>query len=103
VGKSGDQGPSEQRSGGGDARATGARERVTLSESVENLADLAEKRLKKGDFTPKLLVFPTRFLGNFVDGKRVMCTLHQNRGTFFHFFHSGIFEACERLHEGASR
>jgi len=52
---------------------------------VENLADLAEKGLKKGDFTPKLLVFPVRFLGNFVDGKRVMCTLHQNRGTFFHF------------------
>ena len=71
-----------------------------MSESVENLADLAEKGLKKGDFTPKLLVFPTRFFGDFADGKGVMCTLHQNRGTFFHF---GVFEACERLHEGASR
>ena len=56
-----------------------------MSESVENLADLAEKGLKKDDFTSKLLVFPTRFLGNFVDGKRVMRTLHQNRGAFFHF------------------
>jgi len=67
---------------------------------VENLADLAENELKKGDFTPKLLVFPTRFLGNFVDGKGIMFTLHQNRGTFFHFC---VFEACEWWHEGASR
>ena len=83
--RAGTKGPSAQRSAGGEARATGARERETVSESVENLADLAENELKKGDFTPKLLVFPTRFLGNFVDGKWVMFTLHQNRGTFFHF------------------
>ena len=65
MGKSSNQGPSEQRSAGGEARATGARERETVSESVENLADLAENGLKKGDFTPKLLVFPTRFFGKF--------------------------------------
>ena len=33
---------------------------------------MAEKGLKKGDFTPKLLAFSIRFLGNSVDGKGVM-------------------------------
>jgi hypothetical protein len=44
----------------------------------------AEKGLKRVDFTPKLLVFSTRLSGNFVDGKRVKCTLHQTKCSFFH-------------------
>ena len=63
--RAGTKGPSAQRSAGGEVRATGASERETVSEGVEDLADLAEKGLKKGDFTHKLLVFPVRFFDEF--------------------------------------
>ena len=71
-----------------------------MSECVENLADLAEKGLKKGDFTPKLLVFPTRFFWEISLMVKELCALCTKIAAPFFIFFS--FGPSEERPEGAS-